>query len=89
VAAQGSAIQRAPAGEKPGMSAMRTSSIVATVVDIDHKTRMISARGPKGNVATFKVPADVKAFDKLKKGDQISAVYTEAIAVSVKSPAKK
>ena len=26
---------------------------------------------------------------QLKKGDKISAVYSEAIAISVKSPAKK
>jgi len=89
VAGQTSAVERAPAGAKPGMAAMPTRSIVATVLEIDTKNRLLTAQGPKGNVATIKVPAEMKAFDSLKKGDKISAVYSEAIAISVKSPAKK
>jgi len=89
IAGQTSAVERAPAGSKPGMTAMQTRSIVATVLEIDAKNRTLTAQGPKGNVATIKVPADMKAFDSLKKGDKISAVYSEAIAISVKTPPKK
>jgi hypothetical protein len=38
---------------------------------------------------SVKVPDDMKSFDSLKKGDKISAMYTEAVAISVKTPAKK
>jgi len=38
---------------------------------------------------TVAVPADMKTFDSLKKGDKISAEYAEAVAISVKTPAKK
>jgi hypothetical protein len=89
VAGQTSAVERAPAGAKPGMAAMQTRTIVATVLEVDAKNRMLTAQGPKGGIATFKVPADMKTFDSLKKGDKISAVYSEAIAISVKTPAKK
>jgi hypothetical protein len=82
-------VQRAPAGAKPGMRARHTSSIIATVVEIDLQKRLLTVQGPKGGIVTIEVPAAMKAFDSLKKGDKISAVYTEAIAISVKSPEKK
>ena len=89
MAGQTSAIERAPAGAKPGMAAMHTSTIVATVLEADQKNRLLTVQGPKGGVVTMKVPPEMKAFDSLKKGDKISAVYSEAIAVSVKAPPKK
>ena len=89
VAGQTSAVERAPAGAKPGMAAMQTRSIVATVLEIDAKNRLLTAQGPRGGIVTVKVPAEMKTFDSLKKGDKISAVYSEAVAISVKSPAKK
>jgi len=81
-------VERAPAGAKPGMWAMHTKSIVATVLEIDAKERMLTLQGPQGGVVTVKVPAEMKTFDSLKKGDKVSAVYTEALAISVKSPPK-
>lgn len=89
VAGQTTAVERAPAGAKPGIAVVKTRSIVATVLEIDAKNRLLTAQGPKGGIVTIKVPAEMKAFDSLKKGDKISAVYSEAVAISVKSPAKK
>jgi Cu/Ag efflux protein CusF len=89
VAGQASAVERAPAGAKPGMRAEKTQTIVATVLEVNAKDRLLTAQGPRGNIVTIKVPADMKAFDSLKKGDKISAVMTEMMAVSVKTPEKK
>jgi hypothetical protein len=88
-AGQTTEMQRAPAGAKPGMTAMTMSTIVATVLDVDTAGRLLTVKGPKGNVVTILVPADMKAFDTLKKGDKITAEYGEAVAVSVKTPEKK
>lgn len=82
-------IEAAPLGAKPGVVATSTSTIVATVLEIDTKKRLLTAQGPKGGIVTIEVPADNKNFDKLKKGDRISAVYTEALAISVRTPTKK
>jgi hypothetical protein len=71
------------------MMATHTKSIVATVIEIDAGKRLLTLEGPKGGVVTLKVPADMTAFDSLKKGDKISAVYSEAVAVTVKTPPKK
>ena len=82
-------VQRAKAGSKPGMVAVRTKTIIATVLNVDAESRLLTVKGPKGNVVIVAVPADMKAFDSLKAGDKISAEYAEAVAVSVKTPAKK
>ena len=82
-------LERAKAGDKPGMMATNTQSVVATVLEVNKKERLLTAQGPRGNIVTVKVPADIKAFDALKKGDQISAVYSEALAISVRPAAKK
>ncbi len=89
VAGQATTVERASAGGKPGMMATQTSTIVATVLDIDQKNRVVTLQGPKGGIVTVAVPADMKTFDSLKKGDKVSAVYTEAVAISVRTPAKK
>jgi len=47
VAGQTSAVERAPAGAKPGMAAMQTRSIVATVLEVDAKNRTLTAQGPR------------------------------------------
>ena len=82
-------VKRAKAGDKPGMVAVHTKTIVATVLAIDTPNRLLTVKGPKGNVVTVAVPADMTAFDSLKAGDKISAEYAEAVAISVKTPAKK
>ena len=54
------------------------------------KERYVTLRGPKGNSVDIAVndPAQLK---QVKVGDQVEAVYTEAIAVTVDhvKPAKK
>lgn len=82
-------VERAPAGAKPGMAAVHTRTIMATVLDADKNTRMLTVQGPKGGIVTIKVPGDIKAFDSLEKGDNISAQYGEAVAISVKTPDTK
>lgn len=82
-------VVRAPAGAKPGVAATHTNSIVATVLEIDTGKRLLTVQGPRGGVVTLTVPVEMTLFDSLKKGDNISAVLTEAIAISVRSPEKK
>jgi hypothetical protein len=89
IGGQSTDVERAPAGSKPGMVAMQRNTIVATVLDVDTNNRLLTVQGPRGNIVVVKVPADMTAFDSLKKGDKISAEYAEAVAISVRTPAKK
>jgi Cu/Ag efflux protein CusF len=78
---------RAKAGDKPGGMAQRTVTVVGTVTAIDMKTQRVTVRGPEGNELDIKVqdPAKLK---KVKTGDLVSAMYTEALVISVATPAK-
>ena len=74
---------RAPAGEKPGGAVGRQVAVLADVVAIDRKTHLVTLRGPKGNLVDLHVE-DPEQLKNIKKGDQVEAVYTEAIAVMVR-----
>ena len=81
-------MNRSEPGAKPGGTAGREVTVLADVVAVNTKTKMVTLKGPKGNTLDLKVddPAQLK---DIKKGDQVEAVYTEALAVSVKPAAGK
>jgi hypothetical protein len=58
-------------------------STSATVEAIDHKTRMVTIRGPQGNTSTFKVGDSVKNLDQVKVGDRVTVDYYQSLAVQV------
>jgi Cu/Ag efflux protein CusF len=75
-------MERAPAGGKPGGTLGREVKIVANVVAVNANTRTVTLKGPKGNTLDLKVE-DPAQFANIKEGDQVEAVYTEALAISV------
>jgi len=79
---------RAKAGERPGGAVGRQVTVMTKVIDVDPKNRTISLQGPKGNVVVLDVK-NPDHFKVVKKGDNVEAVYTEALAVSVQPAAKK
>jgi hypothetical protein len=80
-------LKRAAPGEKPGGQLTSQTTVVGTVTAIDRKTQMVTVRGPGGNEVDLKVqdPAKLK---NVKTGDLVRATYTEAMAISVSTPAK-
>jgi hypothetical protein len=78
---------RAEPGARPAGAVAREVVVLADVVAVDPAKSTISLKGPKGNVVVLKVQ-DPGHFKVVKVGDQVEAVYTEAVAVSVK-PAPK
>jgi hypothetical protein len=80
-------LQRAEPGDKPGGKLKSKTTVVGTVTAIDAETQMVTLRGPEGNELDLKVkdPAKLKI---IKVGDLVKATYTEAIAISVSTPAK-
>ena len=70
-------------GEKPGAAAGRTVTVLADVVAVDHKKQTVTLHGPRGMV-DLHVP-DAGQLKNIKKGDQIEAVYAEAVAVTVEA----
>lgn len=61
-----------------------TTTLAATVENIDLPARMITLRGPDGTTATVKVDERVKNLPQVKKGDRVMATYYESLAYKVK-----
>ena len=79
---------RTPAGERPGGVVGQEVTVTADVTAINTKTQTVTLRGPKRTV-DLRVP-DKGQFKMIKVGDQIEAVYAQALALTVEpAPAKK
>jgi hypothetical protein len=81
-------VERTPAGDKPGGTLGREVKIVANVVAVNPKNQTVTLKGPKGNTLDL-IVEDPAQFSNIKKGDQVHAVYTEALAISVEPAASK
>ena len=78
---------RAPVGDKPGAAVGRQVTILANVTAVNTKTQYVTLKGPDGNLMDLKV-RDPEQLKLIKKGDQIEAVFTEALAIAVETPPK-
>lgn len=70
--------------DKPGKWNMETSAWSATVVSIDHNTRIAKIKGPEGNIISFRVSDDVQNLDKVRSGDIVDVDVMEAYAIYVR-----
>jgi hypothetical protein len=75
-------------GEKPAAVSAEQVKITAKVTAIDMKAGTISLEGINGKKVKVKA-RDKKRLERVKVGDLIEAVYTEAVAIAVEKPAKK
>jgi hypothetical protein len=91
------AMERAEPGKKPGGTAVREITAVADVVNVDAKKKIVSVKNKEGRIIDLNV-RDPEQLKLVKKGDQIQATYTEAVAIEMteapakapaKTPAKK
>ncbi len=68
-------------GERPAGVVGRQVTVVADVIDLNVETQVVTLKGPQRTVE-LKV-RDPEQFKLIKKGDQIQATYTEAVAIAV------
>lgn len=81
------AVAQAPAAEKAppsGVVALSEVKATATVEAVDVAKRLLTVKGPQGNVETFEVDAAVKNLPQVQKGDVIVIAYKESLAYEVK-----
>jgi hypothetical protein len=71
------------AQDKPSGFKAESTSITATVEKIDYKTRTVVLKGPKGNLVEMQVGEEARNFSQVKKGDEVTFVYTESVAIEV------
>ncbi len=75
-----------------GQTSVRRERVVtatATVEAIDLPNRLVTIKGPKGNVVTVAVDERVKNLPQVEVGDQVKVKYYEAVAVRVLAPGEK
>ena len=85
-AGEGTAVSLAPLGNKPGVTAVDTMVVKATVIEIDYDARSVVLSIPDGRHVTLTVDKDAPNFGKVKQGDQVITQYTQALAISVRKP---
>jgi hypothetical protein len=88
VMAQGAtATEVAVAG--PGVRGVANEvEIRAKVVALDMARRTASLKGPKGNVVTVNEPTEVRNFDQVRVGDELSVRYATAVAAKLERVTK-
>ncbi len=79
--------QGAAPGAQPHGVAGRRITVVADVVAVNRETQMVTLQGPQLR-AEVKV-ADPDQLRRIKKGDQVYATYTQALAMVVEAVPKK
>jgi hypothetical protein len=72
--------------EKPSGMKERVVEVTATVEAIDLNKRIVTLKGPKGNVFDLKVGERAKNLPQVKVGDQVKVKYYESLAFEVKKP---
>ena len=75
----------APA-EQPKVVKERMAVMTATVQAIDLKNRIVTLKGPKGEVRDIKVGKEAVNLPQLKVGDLVTVKYYESLAVEVMKP---
>jgi hypothetical protein len=58
------------------------------VIAVDRQAKIVTLRGPRGQIVDLHVQ-DPERLKRVKKGDQVKAVYTEALAISVEPATTK
>jgi hypothetical protein len=82
VAAMAAGILLAACQTEPAM-VERTSEVSATVAAIDLPERLVTLRGPEGNLFTVEVDEEVRNLAQVEVGDQVVVSYYEAIAAQI------
>jgi hypothetical protein len=85
-ATETTAVEVASKGQKPAGVVVNTVDVTGSVEAVDVAKRTVTLKGPEGKTRTLKVDPSVKRLAEVKKGDQVVARHTEALALSVDTP---
>ena len=79
------AVARTEVGEMPGMAAVDTTVVMATVEEINLEANTFKLKGPDGTVEEF-VARNPDNLRRAEVGDLVVMKFTEAVAISVDFP---
>lgn len=64
----------------------KTTTVTATVQALDLEKRVVTLKGPKGNIFDVKVGPQAKNLDQVKVGDEVVITYYESVAYRLLKP---
>ena len=73
---------RSEKGEMPGMAAIDTVVVTATVEEINIEANTFKLKGPSGEIKEYEA-RDPENLKKVAVGDLVVITYTEAVAITV------
>lgn len=81
-------VTNSKANEKPSEVIANTTTIIADIVGVDREKKLVSVKGPSGNITTVTVKNPALLAD-VSVGEQVKVVYFDAMAASITTPKKK
>ena len=79
-------IQTSSVSTKDGGSRSEVIQVTAAVENIDLQERLVTLRGPSGNLETIRVGDEARNLGQVKKGDLVVVTYYQAAAFQVLKP---
>jgi hypothetical protein len=83
-----STVTNSKPNEKPSEVIANTTTIIADIVGVDRGKKLVSVKGPSGNITTVTVKNPALLAD-VNVGEQVKVVYFDAMAASITTPNKK
>ncbi len=83
--AQHAAAQSSANEDAKGAGAMQAVHLTATVEAVDQENRIVTLKGPQGDITAVRVGDDVRNLDRLAAGDTVEIDYYEAVALDIKN----
>lgn len=77
------AVQATETNTPNGQTRSQLITATAKVESIDHGARTVTLQKDDGSMVTIGVPADVKAYDRLKVGDKVDVDYYDSVTISM------
>jgi Cu/Ag efflux protein CusF len=74
-------------GKTEGVMAT-SKEVTATVKNVDYKTRKVTLMTPDGKTQDIVASEDIKNLPQLKKGDLVTATYSEALVYNINKGGK-
>jgi hypothetical protein len=74
------------AGENKPITKTDSVTVKTTIEAIDHAARTVTLKDKDGNYETLSAGPEIKRFDELKVGDEVTFKYIESVAVRIRKP---
>jgi Cu/Ag efflux protein CusF len=72
--------------QKPVKHESEPVVVKATIEKIDHDTRMITLKEKDGKIRSILAGPEVRRFDELKIGDEVTFTFTESVVYQIRKP---